>query len=90
MASPTTARIERTPTHNDLEITDLAHPKEPGVSVITDIAPKVDRRSPLDKAIHYWTPQQPTLRAFLDDGRSPMLRPCFHAPVQRMSPSCVN
>jgi transposase len=40
--------------------------------VITDIAPKVDRRSPLDKAIHYWLRQQPTLRAFLDDGRFPI------------------
>lgn len=40
--------------------------------VITDIAPKVDRKSPLDKAIYYWTRQQPTLRAFLDDGRFPI------------------
>ena len=40
--------------------------------VITDLAPKVDKRSPLDKAIHYWTRQQATLRAFLDDGRFPI------------------
>lgn len=40
--------------------------------VITDMAPKVDRRSPLDKALQYWLRQQPTLRAFLDDGRFPI------------------
>lgn len=40
--------------------------------VITDIAPKVDKKSPLDKAIQYWTRQQPSLRAFLDDGRFPI------------------
>ena len=40
--------------------------------VITDLAPKVDHRTPLDKAIHYWTRQQPSLRAFLDDGRFPI------------------
>ena len=40
--------------------------------VITDMAPRVDRRSPLDKALQYWIRQQPTLRAFLDDGRFPI------------------
>ena len=40
--------------------------------VITDMVPKVDRRSPLDKALQYWLRQQPTLRAFLDDGRFPI------------------
>jgi transposase len=39
---------------------------------LTDMAPKVDRRSPLDKAIQYWIRQQPSLRAFLDDGRFPI------------------
>jgi transposase len=40
--------------------------------VITDITVKVDKKSPLGKAIYYWTRQQPTLRAFLDDGRFPI------------------
>lgn len=40
--------------------------------VITAVAPKVDKKSPLGKAIHYWTRQQSTLCAFLDDGRFPI------------------
>ena len=40
--------------------------------VITDITSKVDKKAPLGKAIHYWTRQQPALRAFLDDGRFPI------------------
>jgi hypothetical protein len=40
--------------------------------MIPDIAPRVDKKSPLGKAIHYWTRQQPHLRAFLDDGRFPI------------------
>jgi transposase len=40
--------------------------------VITDITPKVDKKAPLGKAIYYWTRQQPTLCAFLDDGRFPI------------------
>jgi len=40
--------------------------------VIIDITPKVDKKAPLGKAIHYWTRQQPSLRAFLDDGRFPI------------------
>jgi hypothetical protein len=40
--------------------------------VLTDIAPKVNRKTPLSDAIEYWTRQQPTLRAFLDDGRFPI------------------
>ncbi|NJN00747.1 MAG: IS66 family transposase, partial [Aquincola sp.] len=40
--------------------------------VILDIKPKVDKKSPLGKALTYWTRQQPTLRAFLDDGRFPI------------------
>jgi len=40
--------------------------------VITDIAPKVDKKAPLGKAIYYWTRQQSTLCAFLDDGRFPI------------------
>jgi transposase len=40
--------------------------------VITDLALKVDKKTPLDKALYYWTRQQPTLRAFLDDGRFPI------------------
>jgi transposase len=40
--------------------------------VITDITPKVDKKGPLGKAIYYWTRQQSTLRAFLDDGRFPI------------------
>jgi transposase len=40
--------------------------------VITDLTPKVDHKSPLGKAIYYWTRQQSTLCAFLDDGRFPI------------------
>ncbi|MGH8749888.1 MAG: IS66 family transposase [Burkholderiales bacterium] len=40
--------------------------------MIIDITPKVDKKAPLGKAIHYWTRQQPALRAFLDDGRFPI------------------
>jgi transposase len=40
--------------------------------VITDITPKVDKKAPLGKAIYYWTRQQSTLCAFLDDGRFPI------------------
>lgn len=40
--------------------------------VISDLTPKVDKKAPLGKAIHYWTRQQPTLCAFLDDGRFPI------------------
>jgi transposase len=40
--------------------------------VITDLSPKVDKKSPLGKAIYYWTRQQATLCAFLDDGRFPI------------------
>jgi len=40
--------------------------------VIIDFTPKVDKKSPLGKAIYYWTRQQATLRAFLDDGRFPI------------------
>ena len=40
--------------------------------VIIDLTPKVDKKSPLGKALYYWTRQQPTLRAFLDDGRFPI------------------
>ena len=51
---------------------------------------KVDRKSPLDKAIHYWTRQQPFLGAFLDDGRFPisnahaerLLRVVAHVPEE--------
>jgi hypothetical protein len=39
---------------------------------IADITPKVNKKSPLGKAIHYWTRQQSTLCAFLDDGRFPI------------------
>jgi transposase len=40
--------------------------------VIIDISPKVDKKAPLGKAIYYWTRQQATLCAFLDDGRFPI------------------
>jgi hypothetical protein len=40
--------------------------------VITDLTPKVDKKAPLGKAIYYWTRQQATLCAFLDDGRFPI------------------
>ena len=40
--------------------------------VITDLTPKVDKKAPLGKAIYYWTRQQASLRAFLDDGRFPI------------------
>jgi transposase len=40
--------------------------------MIIDITPRVDKKSPLGTAIYYWTRQQPTLRAFLDDGRFPI------------------
>ena len=40
--------------------------------VITDLSPKVDKKAPLGKAIYYWTRQQATLCAFLDDGRFPI------------------
>jgi transposase len=40
--------------------------------VITEITVKVDKKTPLGKAIYYWTRQQPTLCAFLDDGRFPI------------------
>lgn len=40
--------------------------------VIADLAPRVDKKSPLGKAIVYSTRQQPYLRAFLDDGRFPI------------------
>lgn len=40
--------------------------------VIVAVTPKVDKKSPLGKAIYYWTRQQATLCAFLDDGRFPI------------------
>jgi transposase len=40
--------------------------------VITDLTPKVDKKAPLGKALYYWTRQQATLCAFLDDGRFPI------------------
>jgi transposase len=40
--------------------------------VIIDFTPKVDKKAPLGKAIYYWTRQQASLRAFLDDGRFPI------------------
>ena len=40
--------------------------------VITDLTPKVDKKAPLGKAIYYWTHQQASLCAFLDDGRFPI------------------
>ena len=40
--------------------------------VMTELTPKVDKKAPLGKAIYYWTRQQATLRAFLDDGRFPI------------------
>jgi len=40
--------------------------------VIADLTLRVDKKSPLGKAIYYWTRQQPYLRAFLDDGRFPI------------------
>lgn len=39
---------------------------------VAALAPRVERKSPLGKAIIYWNRQQDTLRAFLDDGRLPI------------------
>lgn len=72
--------VERTATERNLDATGrralrqaesipLWHELE---RVIIDITPKVDKKAPLGKAIHYWTRQQPSLRAFLDDGRFPI------------------
>jgi transposase len=40
--------------------------------VVIDLTSKVERKTPLGRAIYYWTRQQPFLRAFLDDGRFPI------------------
>ena len=72
--------VERTATERNLDATGR-HALRQAESVplwrelervIIDITPKVDRKAPLGKAIHYWTRQQPSLRAFLDDGRFPI------------------
>jgi transposase len=39
---------------------------------VSDATPRVDKKSPLGKALYYWTRQQPTLRAYLEDGRFPI------------------
>lgn len=41
-------------------------------ALIGSLTPRVEPKSPLGKAITYWHRQQPTLRAFLDDGRLPI------------------
>ena len=73
-------RIERTATERALDATGRRTLRQAESvplwreleRLIIDIEPRVDKKSPLGKAIYYWTHQQPSLRAFLDDGRFPI------------------
>lgn len=53
-----------------------------------DLTPQGRQEAPLDKALYYWTRQQPTLRAFLNDGRFPIsnahIEPISNAHVERL------